>query len=84
MRFQLIEPCSTKIILIDGDLNVILEFCSNGSLLMFLRSKKDNFNPTWSSEEETDVTYSMLVIFLIQAASGMEFLESKKVSKGKS
>ena len=30
---------------LDGDLNVILEFCSNGSLLMFLRAKKDNFEP---------------------------------------
>ena len=36
----------------DGDLNVILEYCTNGSLLMFLRSRKDDFVRRWDGEEE--------------------------------
>ena len=64
---------------LDGDLNVILEFCSNGSLLMYLRSKKDNFDASWQKENGSDVDYSDLVTLALGAANGLAFLESKKV-----
>ena len=64
---------------LDGDLNVILEFCSNGSLLMYLRSKKDNFDASWQKENGSDVDYSDLVALALGAANGLAFLESKKV-----
>ena len=42
---------------VESTLNVILEFCANGSLLMYLRSKKDNFHEGWEREEDADVNY---------------------------
>ena len=63
----------------DGNLNVILEFCSNGSLLMYLRSKKDNFSEVWEKEEAGEVDYSDLINLALGAAKGLAFLESKKV-----
>ena len=65
----------------DGDLNVILEYCSHGSLLMYLRSKKEDFVASWQSDEPRDVTYTRLVRLAVGAGRGMQFLESKQVRK---
>ena len=65
---------------VEGSLNVILEFCSNGSLLMYLRSKKDNFSGVWEKEDDGEVDYSDLVNLALGAANGLAFLESKKVT----
>ena len=62
-----------------GDLNVILEYCTHGSLLMYLRSKKEHFISSWVGEDANDVTYSDLITIALQAANGMSFLEKKKV-----
>ena len=64
---------------LEGDLNVILEYCVHGSLLMYLRARKENFVPKWMGDESTDITYTDLIYFAIGAANGMAFLESKKV-----
>ena len=66
---------------IGGDLNIILEYCSHGSLLMYLRSKKNDFVKSWDGEEESEVGYSFLTMIALQASQGMAFLESKKVNK---
>ena len=71
---NLIGACS-----FDGDLNVILEYCSEGSLLMYLRSKKDLFVKAWDGKEEHEVGFSILTRIAMQASQGMAFLESKKV-----
>ena len=63
----------------DGDLNVILEYCAQGSLLMYLRSKKDLFVNAWDGEEEHEVGFSILTRIAMQASQGMAFLEAKKV-----
>ena len=62
-----------------GDLNVILEYCEYGSLLIYLRSKKDDFVPEWDPVEAHEFGYSFLVNIAIEVAKGMSFLESKKV-----
>ena len=56
-----------------GDLNVILEYCPHGSLLMYLRSKKEDFVPSWIAEEDTNVSYSNLINLGLGAATGMAF-----------
>ena len=65
---------------LDGSLNLILEYCTNGSLLMFLRSRKDDFVKTWDGEEANDIGFTVLTTIAMQASDGMAFLESKKVS----
>ena len=71
---NLIGACTTN-----GDLNVILEYCSNGSLLKYLRFKKDDFCGKWIGEEDNDVSYSQLLNMALGAAQGLEFLESNRV-----
>ena len=66
---------------VGGNLNVILEYCSHGSLLMYLRSKKDDFVKSWDGEDANEVGYSALTRIALQASQGMAFLESKKVKK---
>ena len=55
-------------------------YCSHGSLLMYLRSKKDDFVAVWDPEEEHEIGFSALTKMALQASQGMAFLESKKVT----
>ena len=45
---------------------------------MYLRGKKDDFVPEWDCKEDHQIGFSKLARIAIQAAQGMEFLESKK------
>ena len=56
-----------------GKLYVIVEFCSNGNLLMFLRSKRN--------DHQSPLTVRSSVDMAAQVATGMEFLASKNVHK---
>ena len=56
-----------------GKLYVIVEFCSKGNLLMFLRSKRN--------DHQSPLTVRSSVDMAAQVATGMEFLASKKVHK---
>jgi len=66
----------------DGDLNVILEFCPNGSLLNFLRNRRELFQPVWyknDTDMAKELTYIDLMVICHQVAKGMDFLQSRKV-----
>ena len=56
-----------------GKLYIIVEFCSKGNLLMFLRSKRN--------DHQSPLTVRSSVDMAAQVATGMEFLASKKVHK---
>jgi FMS-like tyrosine kinase 1 len=63
-------------------LYMITEYCSNGSLLDFLRKRRQIFQPTWSEEDFATgeyLTIANLVSTAIQVCNGMRFLASKKV-----
>ena len=65
----------------DGIL-VILEYAPHGSLLKFLRGKRDVYEATWStttSDPEIRLDISDLVGYAFQISRGMEYLASKKV-----
>ena len=65
----------------DGIL-VILEYAPHGSLLKFLRGKRDVYEATWStttSDPEIRLDISNLVGYAFQISRGMEYLASKKV-----
>ena len=65
----------------DGIL-VILEYAPYGSLLKFLRGKRDVYEATWStttSDPEIRLDISDLVGYAFQISRGMEYLASKKV-----
>ncbi|XP_073254161.1 fibroblast growth factor receptor 1-like [Porites lutea] len=64
----------------DGIL-VILEYAPHGSLLKFLRGKRDVYEATWStttSDPEIRLDISNLVRYAFQISRGMEYLASKK------
>ena len=65
-----------------GKLCVILECCPHGSLLNFLRTKRDVFKPAWAKHEvdmEKECSYIDLAMTAWQVSKGMDFLQSKKV-----
>ena len=65
-----------------GKLCVVLEYCPHGSLLNFLRDRRDIFQPTWFKNEPDmakELTYIDLTMVAYQIAKGMDFLASKKV-----
>ena len=66
----------------NGTLNVLIEYCSNGSLLSYLRSirDKDLFVPSWDKDAIEEASLRDLLQIILQAASGMRFLEEKSVS----
>ncbi|XP_065058967.1 vascular endothelial growth factor receptor 2-like [Rhopilema esculentum] len=64
-----------------GKLCVVLEYCPHGSLLNFLRDRRDIFQPTWFKNEPDmakELTYIDLTMIAYQIAKGMDFLASKK------
>lgn len=66
-----------------GDrLFIIMEYAPHGNLLMFLRNKREIYEPTWittTNNPENELTIKNLVVFAYQIARGMEFLTSKQV-----
>ncbi|XP_057296433.1 uncharacterized protein LOC130625370 isoform X2 [Hydractinia symbiolongicarpus] len=62
----------------DDDLLVILEFCSKGALLSYIRLRRDDFKPTWYRNEDEIVNFFLLTRIGVQIADGMSFLEEKK------
>ena len=65
-----------------GKLCVVLEYCPNGSLLNFLRERRDIFEPIWyknAADMGNELTHIDLTMVAYQIAKGMDFLASKKV-----
>ena len=65
-----------------GKLCVILEYCPHGSLLNFLKERRDIFEPVWYKQETdmgNELTHIDLTMVAYQIAKGMDFLASKKV-----
>ena len=71
---NLLGSCTLK-----GELLLILEYCVNGSLLMFLQSKVDTFIEEWAAADGA-LNLHDLASISFQIANGMSFLEIKKVS----
>ena len=68
----------------ESDLWVIMEFCSNGNLLQFLRNRRDIYEAEWkgvSKDPNNQLTMTDLVIAAYQVARGMDFLASRMVSQ---
>ena len=64
-------------------LYMIIEYCSNGSLLEFVRKRREIFQPSWLKEDfasKEKLTFANLVSAAIQICNGMKFLASKKVT----
>ncbi|XP_028403689.1 fibroblast growth factor receptor 2-like [Dendronephthya gigantea] len=64
----------------ESELWVIIEFCSNGNLLQFLRNRRDIYETEWkgvSKDPNVQLTMTDLVIAAYQVARGMEFLASR-------
>ncbi|CAB4006860.1 vascular endothelial growth factor receptor 2-like, partial [Paramuricea clavata] len=64
----------------ESELWVIIEFCSNGNLLQFLRNRRDIYETEWkgvSKDPNFQLTMTDLVIAAYQVARGMEFLASR-------
>ncbi|XP_074620045.1 fibroblast growth factor receptor 3-like [Acropora palmata] len=62
-------------------LMVIMEFAPNGSLLSFLRGKRETYNASWiktTNDPEKEFTLVDLVMIGFQVARGMSFLASRK------
>lgn len=58
-----------------------MEYAPNGNLLMFLRKKREIYEPTWittTNNPENELTIRNLVVFAYQITRGMEFLASKQ------
>lgn len=75
---NLLGACTTK----GSKLCVILEFCSNGNLLTFLRSKRDEYQDVWEKSEQdmsNEFTNVDLLKIALDIARGMDFLVSRKV-----
>ena len=63
-------------------LMVIMEFAPNGSLLSFLRGKRETYDASWiktMNDPEKEFTLVDLVMIGFQVARGMSFLASRKV-----
>ena len=68
----------------ESDLWVIMEFCSNGNLLQFLRNRRDIYEAEWkgvSKDPNNQLTMTDLLIAAYQVARGMDFLASRMVSQ---
>ena len=68
----------------ESELWVIIEYCSNGNLLQFLRNRRDIYETEWkgvSKDPNVQLTMTDLVVVAYQVARGMEFLASRLVSK---
>lgn len=63
----------------DNNLLVILEYCSNGALLDYLRVNEHDFQPTWHHLDKTQINLRQLTWMVVQIADGMSFLEEQKV-----
>ena len=77
--FFLIYDCIGR----ECELWVIIEYCSNGNLLQFLRNRRDIYETEWkavSKDPNQQLTMTDLVIAAYQVARGMEFLASRMVS----
>ena len=62
---------------------VIMEFAPNGSLLSFLRGKRDIYEPDWTkttNDPNKEFTLVDLVMISYQVSRGMAFLASRKAS----
>ena len=65
-------------------LMVIMEFAPHGSLLSFLRGKRETYEASWTktmNDPEKEFTLVDLVMIGFQVGRGMSFLASKKVKK---
>lgn len=65
------------------DVCVVIEYCPYGNMLLFLRNKRDMYDPIWlPPSENPDKQFSMtdVVSAAFQVARAMEFLASRKVS----
>eukprot|EP00111_Clytia_hemisphaerica_P018542 TCONS_00054849-protein len=74
---NLLGACTTG----NAKLLVILEYCSNGNLLSYLRERREIFQPQWSPRSKdvsVTFTYTDLVHIACQISDGMEFLQAKK------
>ena len=63
-------------------LMVIMEFALNGSLLSFLRGKRDIYEPDWTkttNDPNKEFKLVDLVMISYQVSRGMAFLASRKV-----
>ena len=61
---------------------VIMEYCPNGDLLTFLRSKREIFEQSWIKSDrqfQKRLTFFDLATVTYQIARGMDYLLSKKV-----
>ena len=61
---------------------VIMEYCSNGNMLDFLRTHRKIFSPVWttpSNDPNAELTLIDLVLWAHQVAQAMQFLASRKV-----
>ena len=61
---------------------VIMEFAPLGSLLSFLRGKRETYAASWiktTNDPEKEFTLVDLVMIGFQVARGMSFLASRKV-----
>lgn len=77
---NLLGACTTGNV---GKLCIILEYCRDGDVSTFLRSKRDVFEATWTTYEsglEYNCTHLDLANIAYQIARGMDFLSSKKAS----
>ena len=62
---------------------VIMEFAPHGSLLSFLRGKRDTYEANWTktmNDPDKEFTLVDLAMIGFQISRGMAFLASKKVS----
>lgn len=60
---------------------VILEYAPHGSLVKFLKGKREIYEPTWAktiNNPELEFTIAYLVAYAYQICRGMEFLASRK------
>ena len=67
----------------ESELWVIIEYCSNGNFLQFLRNRRDIYETEWkgvSKDPNVQLTMTDLVVAAYQVARGMEFLASRLVS----
>lgn len=65
----------------ERDLWIIIEYCSHGNLLEFLRKRRDIFEATWTTPtEHADVTFTTIDLYIsaLQVARAMEFLTTRR------
>ena len=64
-----------------GKLVAIMEYCSHGNLMNFLRDRREHFSFDWIKKGDNRGNFCLLDVAdaAIQIAKGMAFLSSKKV-----